>query len=161
MTKKFPALALVLLLGACAQAYDRTALAGASLTLEKNIFACEAKQEVRLVKNFSEYTACRVAAERNFATAIHLHGMDAFETYATQMLALAADRDAGRVELKQIQSRAASIRKDYWAACSCNITGRQIARSHGGDFGNYDGTNSGGGPFVNYGMGSSSVPYGH
>lgn len=148
MTEKFAALALALLLAACAQAYDRQALPAAALTLQKDVFACESKQEVRPVKNFSQFTACQVAAERNFANSIHLAKMDVFETYAARMMALAAERDAGLADVEKIQSRAATIRKDYWAACACNITGRRIARTYGGggDTGSfYNGGAMGGG----------------
>ena len=56
--------------------------------------------------------------------AIHVRKMDAFDTYADKMLALAADYDAGHVSLKRIDRRAASIRSDYWLACNCNPSGR-------------------------------------
>lgn len=147
MTEKFAALALALLLAACAQAYDRQALPAAALTLQKDVFACESKQEVRPVKNFSQFTACQVAAERNFANSIHLAKMDVFETYADRMMALAAERDAGLADVEKIQSRAAAIRKNYWAACNCNIRERRIARTYGGgDTGSfYNGGAMGGG----------------
>jgi hypothetical protein len=119
----------VLLLAGCAQAYDRDALPDAAVALHQEVFACEAKQTGREVRNYSEYAACLVAAERNFATAIHLTHMDAFEVYAARMLALAADRDTRQLSLEETRTRAADIRKDYWAACACNITGRRLAHS--------------------------------
>jgi hypothetical protein len=72
--------------------------------------------------------ACRVAAERNFAMAIQLPKMDAFDTYAAQMMALAADYDAGRIYLKRMNARAADIRNHYLYACNCGL----------GDRGGYD-----------------------
>jgi hypothetical protein len=132
-----------LLLAGCAPTYDRTAVPDATLALHQVVSACEAKQSTKTVKNYSEFTACEVAAERNFAAAIHLQHMDAFETYAAQMLALAADRDAGLVNLDQVKARAAAIRQDYWAACACNITGRRIAR-WGGMSGPYESGYNGG-----------------
>ena len=162
MTEKFAALALALLLAACAQAYDRQALPAAALTLQKDVFACESKQEVRPVKNFSQFTACQVAAERNFAAAVQMQRMDVFETYASRMLALAADRDRGLMTPKQVQSRAAAIRNDYWADCDCYLNPRRMARGHTGEAGNvFTGTNDGGGSFVNIGMGTYGAPNGH
>ena len=162
MTKKLLALGLLLLLGACAPVYDRTVLPAASLTLHKDIFACEAKQEARPVKTFSEYTACQVAAERNFAAAVQMQRMDVFETYASRMLALAADRDRGLMTPKQVQSRAAAIRNDYWADCDCYLNPRRMARGHTGGAGNvFTGTDDGGGSFVNIGMGTYGAPNGH
>jgi len=63
-----------------------------------------------------------VAAERSFAMKIHLQKMEAFEAYAAKMLALGADRDAGRLTLEQTKLRATEIRNDYWKECACNLT---------------------------------------
>ena len=42
----------------------------------------------------------------------------------TEMQALAADYDAGRIALKQMGEKAAYIRRGYWRACDCNPSGR-------------------------------------
>jgi hypothetical protein len=56
--------------------------------------------------------------------AIDLPKMDAFDIYAAKMLALAADYDAGRIYLKRMDTRAASIRNDYLRACDCGLGDR-------------------------------------
>ena len=73
----------------------------------------------------SKFMTCRVAAERNFAMAIHVRKMEAFNAYADKMLALAADYDAGHIDLKRMDRRAASIRDDYRRACDCNLNGHR------------------------------------
>jgi len=85
---------------------------------------CE-KQQTAAKFTAATFMACRVAAERNFAMAIHLPKMDVFETYAAKMLALAADYDAGRIYLKPMRVRAETIRNDYLRACDCNLGGRR------------------------------------
>jgi len=71
------------------------------------------------------FTTCEVSAERDFAMAIHLPTMDAFDAYATQMMALAADWDAGRIGSKQMAAGATSIRNEYWFACNCGLRDRR------------------------------------
>jgi len=51
--------------------------------------------------------------------------MDAFDTYAGKMLALAVGYDAGDITLKRMNTRAASIRSDYGRACNCNLEGQR------------------------------------
>ena len=50
-----------------------------------------------------------MTAERGFARTINLTKMDAFEVYAADMQALAADRDAERVTDSQVRSRSKDI----------------------------------------------------
>ena len=69
----------------------------------------------------SKITACDVAAQHDFVVAIHLQKMDAFDAYAAQMMALAADWDAGRVSRGRLAARSASIRNDYSFACNCGL----------------------------------------
>ena len=118
--------------------YDKSALPSATAAMREATALCEKEQAA------FKFTLCQVAAQRDFAVAIHLPKMDAFDIYAAKMLALAADRDAGRVDLKQTQSRAASIRNDYWLACDCNL---RVRRTY--DHGNV-------GTF--YDVGTSSTP---
>ena len=121
---------MVLLLGACAHPYDREALPAAALTYHQEIFVCES-QPISNATNYSQDTACQVAAERNFAKAIHLVKMDVFEAYAARMMALAADRDLGLLNPEQAQSRVTAIRRDYWVACDCNLTGPRMVYNYG------------------------------
>lgn len=130
----------LLILAGCTQAYDRDALPDASTTLHQATTHCEMEQTALARKNYSQFTACQLAAERDFAHAIHLVKMEAFETYAAQMMALAADRDGGLVSLDDVKTRAGLIRRDYWAACACILTGRRLARNgpyYGSDIGTY------------------------
>jgi len=109
-----------LMLAGCASepGYDKTAVPDATAAMRQATALCEKEQTA------SKFMACRVAAERNFAMAIHLPKMDAFDAYAAQMMALAADYDAGRIYLKRMDARAASIRNGYLRACDCNFNGR-------------------------------------
>jgi hypothetical protein len=115
-------LGFALLLAGCEHTFDRAELRAASNVYQQDIFACRAKQIRRTVKNYSEFAGCQVAAERAFAMTIHLQKMEAFDAYAAKMLALGADRDAGRLSLEQTRVRATTIRNEYWAACACNLT---------------------------------------
>ena len=103
--------------------YDKSAVPDATAAMRQATTMCE-KEQPPAKFNASKFMACRVAAERNFAMAIHLPKMDVFDTYADKMLALAADQDAGRISLKRMSHRAASIRDDYWRACNCGLGGR-------------------------------------
>ena len=98
--------------------YDKSAEPNATAALRQATAMCENEQTA------SKFTACEVAAQRDFAVAIHLQKMDAFDAYAAQMMALAADWEAGRVSPKRLAARAASIRSNYWRACDCNLIGR-------------------------------------
>ena len=109
----------VLMVAGCAGSYDKSAVPEAAANMRRAMATCEKQQTA------SKFTACKVAARRDFAVAIHLPKMDAFDAYAAQMMALAADREAGRVSLKQAATRAASIRDEYWFACNCGLRGHQ------------------------------------
>jgi hypothetical protein len=110
-----------LMLAGCASGpgYDKSAVPNATAAMRQATAMCEKEQTA------SKFMACRVAAERNFAMAIHLPKMEAFDTYDAKMLALAADYDTGRINLKRMGARAASIRNDYWRACDCNLRGHR------------------------------------
>ena len=108
-----------LMLAGCAGSYDKSAVPDAAAAMRRAMAICEKEQSP------SKYTACAVAAQHDFAVAIHLPKMDAFDAYADQMMALAADWEAGRVSPKQMDARAASIRNDYWFACNCGLRGNR------------------------------------
>jgi hypothetical protein len=101
--------------------YDKSAVPNATAALRQATAMC-GKEQTAL-----RYTACEVAGQRDFAMAIHLQKMDAFDAYAAQIMALAGDWDAGRVGRKQLAGRAASIRTHYWMACNCDLRGRKIS----------------------------------
>jgi len=115
-----------LMLAGCASGpgYDKSALPNATAAMREATVLCE-KEQTASKFTASKFMACRLAAERNFAMAVHLPKMDAFDAYDAKMLALAADYDAGRIYLKRMEARAASIRNDYWRACNCNLEGRR------------------------------------
>ena len=102
----------LLMLAGCSSGplYDKSAVPGATAAMREAAALCEREHTA------SKFMACQVAAERNFVVAIHLPKTDAFDAYATQMMALAADHDAGRVNEVQANARATSIRNDYWLA---------------------------------------------
>ena len=90
-----------LMLAGCASepGYDKSAVPNATAAMRQATAMCEKEQTA------SKYTACEVAAQRDFAVASHLPKMDAFDAYAAQMMALAADYDAGRIYLKRMGAR--------------------------------------------------------
>ncbi|HWY65663.1 MAG TPA: hypothetical protein VNX61_10670 [Rhizomicrobium sp.] len=92
-----------LILAGCASepGYDKSAMPNATAAMRQETAMCE-KEQTPTKFTASKFMACRVAAERNLAMAIHLPKMDAFNTYAAKMLALAADYDAGRINLKRM-----------------------------------------------------------
>ena len=110
-----------LMLAGCASGpgYDKSAVPDATAAMRQATAMCEKEQTA------SKFTACEVAAQRDFAVAIRLPKMDAFDAYAAQMMALAADWEAGRVSRKHLAARAASIRSDYWMACNCDPRSRR------------------------------------
>lgn len=114
-----------LTLAGCATepSYDKSAVRGAAAALRQATAICE-KEQSPAKFTASQFMACRLAAERDFTLAIHVRKPGAFDIYADKMLALAADQDAGRIGLKRMSARAASIRDDYWRACDCNTVGR-------------------------------------
>jgi len=110
-----------LVLAGCASeqlSYDKSALPEATAVAREAAAMCEKEQNPAKF-SASKFMACRLAAERNFVMAIHVQKMDAFDSYADKMQALAADYDAGHISLKRMDSRAASIRDDYRRACDC------------------------------------------
>jgi hypothetical protein len=149
MKRALISLCPALLLAGCAASYDQTAVPDASHDLQVAMNRCEADQAAKDHRSYAEFAACQVAAERAFALAIHLQKMDVFETYAGRMQQLGADRDAQHLSLEETRTRAEAIRKDYWSACACNITGRRVARGPAGSWGPepffQGGPNAGGG----------------
>jgi len=115
----------VLMLAGCASGpgYDKSAGPNATAVLRQATAKC-AREQNPTKFTASKFMACRVAAERNFAMAIQLPNKDAFDSYAAQMMALAADYDAGRIYLKRMNDRAASIRSHYLYACNCGLEER-------------------------------------
>lgn len=107
------------MLSGCAATYDKSAVPDAAANMRQAMAICD--QELTP----SKITACDVAAQREFAMAIHLPKMDAFEAYAARMMALTADLEAGRVSPKQMATRADSIRYQYWFACNCGLKDRR------------------------------------
>jgi outer membrane murein-binding lipoprotein Lpp len=126
MSRILTATIFSLMLAGCASepGYDRSAVPQATAAARQAAAMCE-KEQTPSKFSASKFMACRVAAERNFAMAIHLPKMDAFDTYADKMLALAADYDAGHIGLKQMDRRAASIRSDFLMACNCGLGGHR------------------------------------
>jgi hypothetical protein len=115
-----------LMLAGCATeqpSYDKSAVPDATAAMREATAICEKEQTLSKF-SAAKFMACRVAAERNFAMAIHLPKMDAFDAYATQMISLAADYDAGRIYLKRMHARAAYIRNHYLYACDCGLGAR-------------------------------------
>jgi len=110
-----------LVLAGCASGpgYDKSAVPDATAAMRRAMVICEKEQTA------SKITACDVAAQHDFVVAIHLQKMDAFDAYAAQMMALAADWDAGRVSRGRLAARSASIRNDYSFACNCGLGGRR------------------------------------
>jgi hypothetical protein len=121
---RVPIALFALMLAGCAGSYDKAAVADAAAAMRRAMATCDEEQTP------SRITACAVAAQRDFAVAIHLPKMEAFNAYAAQMMALAADLEAGRIGPKQMAARADSIRDDYWFACNCNLRGHRS----GGDY---------------------------
>ena len=115
-----------LMLAGCASepGYDKAAMPDAKATARQAAVLCE-KEQAPSQFSAAKFMACRLAAERNFAMTIHLRKMDAFETYAGKMLALAADYDAGHIGLKRMDHSAASIRGDFVMACNCGLGGHR------------------------------------
>jgi len=115
-----------LMLAGCASGpdYDKSAVPNATAAMRQATAMCE-KEQTASQFNASKFMACRVTAERNFAMAIHVRKMDVFDTYADKMLALTADYDASRINLKRMDRRATSIRSDFLMACNCGLGGNR------------------------------------
>src|SRR5689334_1283668 len=92
-----------LMLAGCASepGYDKSAVPEATAGARQAAAMCEKEQNPSKF-TASQFMACRLAAERNFVTAIHVRKMAAFDSYADKMLALAADYDAGHISLKRM-----------------------------------------------------------
>ena len=113
-------LTFVLLLSGCA-GYDRFAEPGATLALDRAIDRCRHSPPGDVSRKHAEFTACELAAERDFAVATRTERMDAFATYARQMQQVAADWDAQKVSPEQASLRRDEIYRDYVAACDCTL----------------------------------------
>lgn len=108
-----------LMLAGCADTYNRSAMPKAAATLQRETNGCQARWTAKEFKTYSAWQACQLTAERSFARTIALTKMDAFEAYAADMQALAADRDANRVTDRQVRSRADDILWRFLADCGC------------------------------------------
>ena len=108
-----------LMLAGCADTYNKSVMPKAAANLQQETVGCKARWTAKEFSSYSEWQACQLTAERDFATAISLTRMDAFEVYAADMKALAADRDANRVTDRQVRSRAEEIQWKFFADCGC------------------------------------------
>ena len=108
-----------LVLAGCADTYNRSAMPKAAAALQHETVACKTRWIAKELRTYSEWQACQLIAERTFAQTIALTKMDAFEAYAADMRALAADRDAHRVTDRQVRSRANDIQWRFFADCDC------------------------------------------
>jgi len=108
-----------LMLAGCADTYNKSVMPKAAANLQQETVGCKARWTAKEFSSYSEWQACQLTAERAFATTISLTRMDAFEVYAADMRALAADRDAGRVTERQVRSRAEEIQWKFLVDCGC------------------------------------------
>jgi hypothetical protein len=99
--------------------YDKSVMPTAAAGLQRETVGCKARWTAKEFKTYSEWQACQLTVERGFARTITLTKMDAFEVYAADMQALAADRDAKRVTDRQVRSRANEILDTFLADCGC------------------------------------------
>ena len=137
-----------LLLAGCAgtaDTYNRSAMPKAVASLQQEAGGCKTKWAAKEITTYSEWQACQLTADRVFARTIASTKMDAFEVYAADMQALAADMDAHRVNDRQARSRAREIQWKFLADCGCDPRKRLAA-----NFGRY--------AFDNAGMPSGDVP---
>lgn len=109
-----------LMLCGCA-GYDRFAEPGASLALDRAIARCVQARPDDVAKKHSEFTSCELAAERDFAVAVHMERMDVFDVYARQMQQLGADWDAKKLSADQAEARRGQIFQAYLAQCDCTL----------------------------------------
>ena len=139
LTIAISALMLAGCAGNKADTYDKSVMPTAAAGLQQQTAGCKAKWTAKELKNYSEWQDCQLTAEHGFATTISLTKMDAFEVYAADMRALAADRDAKRVTASQVVSRTEEIRSKFFADCDCRQPGwRRLNRNPSyawGDFG--------------------------
>jgi len=108
-----------LMLAGCADTYNKSVMPKAAAGLQQQTAGCKARWTAKELRSYSEWQACQLTAERAFAATISLTRMDAFEAYAADMQALAADRDANRVTEGQVRSRAQEIQWRFLVACGC------------------------------------------
>ena len=108
-----------MMLAGCADTYNVSAMPKAAAALQQETVGCKARWTAKEFKTYSEWQACQLTTERAFARTIALTKMDAFEVYAADMQALAADRDANRVTDREVRSRANDIQWRFLADCGC------------------------------------------
>ncbi|MEO8301322.1 MAG: hypothetical protein ABI608_05995 [Rhizomicrobium sp.] len=108
-----------IMLAGCADTYNGSAMPKAAAALQQETVGCKARWTAKDFKTYSDWQACQLTAERAFARTIALTKMDAFEVYAADMHALAADRDANRVTDREVRSRANDIQWKFLADCGC------------------------------------------
>jgi hypothetical protein len=108
-----------LMLAGCADTYNKSVMPAAATSLQRETVRCKARWTAKEFRTYSEWQACQLTAERGFATTISLTKMGAFEVYAADMQALAADRDANRVTDRQVRSRAEEIQWKFLVDCGC------------------------------------------
>jgi hypothetical protein len=108
-----------MMLAGCADTYNGSAMPKAAAALQRETVGCKARWTAKEFKTYSEWQACQLTAERGFAKTIALTKMDAFEVYAADMQALAADWDAHRVTDREVRSRANDIQWRFLADCGC------------------------------------------
>jgi hypothetical protein len=108
-----------LMLASCVDTYNKSVMPKAAAGLQQETVGCKARWTAKEFKTYAEWQACQLTAERGFARTISLTKMDAFEVYAADMQALAADRDAKRVTDRQVRSRAEEIQWKFLVDCSC------------------------------------------
>lgn len=154
LTIAIPALMLA---GCATDTYNKSAMPNAASGLQLETAFCKARWTAKEFKTYSEWQACQLTAERSFARAIALTKMDAFEVYATNMQALAADRDAHRVTDRQVRSRANDIYTGFLADCGCKPQ-RQASTTVGIDFFRWTGTT---GPYAGDGIPSGNLQQPH
>lgn len=108
-----------LMLTSCADTYNKSAMPKAAANLQQETVGCKARWTAKEFRTYSAWQACQLSAERAFATTIALTKMDAFDVYAAEMGALAADRDANRVTDRQVRSMAEEIQWKFLTDCDC------------------------------------------
>ena len=108
-----------MILAGCAVTYNGSVMPKAAAALQQETVGCKARWTAKEFKTYSEWQACQLTAERAFARTIALTKMDAFEVYAADMQALAAERDANRVPDREVRSRANDIQWRFLADCGC------------------------------------------
>ncbi|MES2472454.1 MAG: hypothetical protein V4601_06385 [Pseudomonadota bacterium] len=119
MSRILTATISALMLTGCADTYNKSIMPHAAANLQQATVGCKARWTAKEFKTYSEWQACQLTAESGFARTIALTKMDAFEVYAADMKALAADRDAHRVTDRQVRSRANEILDTFLADCGC------------------------------------------